>query len=1067
MKKNKGSRGAVSVFLVMILVPCIVVSSVFVDLGRVHMSKSMAASSSDLALNSLMTNYDADLSEWYGMAASCQTIEEFYEGSAQFFLRTLSSQGLSEEEIILLSDYYADATSDDTIYDFLKMETQTAPSDMISAVDGANLTNAAFLKDQVVEFMKYRAPIEMTMGIIDRLQNDGSVMDALDCDENKELVENKTEYYEAEGELLAAALNSYIAIFDYYSSARAYGLTNDKLNGYVDKLTDYRNVYFEIHKYYVTNLCNTSGLERFNRTTKTLPSAASASSVASRSETVDGVTTYYIDATKINNLLGNLNTKIGEFDTAKNNLANDATVVALMNNLPGNGATQANAMQWWVRMNSAVSGYTSAINTKANEMLNAYAAVLAIDSCELEEGTGTGWQTTRNSYVSTTSSRVSTYLTAGVTSTTDGYLKAVKKLEEISSANYGRKSADNLYVEVDGEHKNLGGALAHIQTKLSAMRTELQGYVDLLDIAIDGNEHTIGIPKEDEVKSLDKLLQLANTYDEKKNNWSSTADASTTTMGEENRTEIADIERVCEELNETAVNTLKTRLTNIRSQIKAVISGIDSLKYGNKKLREISAYSTFASKADDKVYATALGLTNQELTDYATTTFDQLFTPGTNPVMTLSHTGDANYNPEIDPISRQVSTPELFVYFQTKFGGVSKQEVDKKKKELSDGETAGENKAKEAKEKGRYHGGGTDIAKDFSGNEQFNIADGAFSSIIDLFDCLYHLDLNGIRDDLYVTCYMMEMFSYATYENEGLYHLLEDDDQKELTLDNYGTKYATVMGDSADDEKKWLSEAFTDYYNKSLTNNMINKNNNAAYCAEVEYILYGGRDGKGNDDNVKSVYNNIYGIRYALNLVSGFANFWSGTNSTAAAIELIASTIFGVTGGIVPPALTKVILIPILTVFETSKDLDRLEAGFPVELYKKSHTDWWISIPSDLTSVGDFTSAMSSGAFNGPNQDKGIYYSDYLMVFVYLGLKSSAAEDMYQRMAEVIQANIRKLSGEDSYSMKKAQVYFKHEATIRVEPLMITLPIFNGFDNNMDTKTDWCTYKISTVRGYS
>ena len=110
---------------------------------------------------------------------------------------------------------------------------------------------------------------------------------------------------------------------------------------------------------------------------------------------------------------------------------------------------------------------------------------------------------------------------------------------------------------------------------------------------------------------------------------------------------------------------------------------------------------------------------------------------------------------------------------------------------------------------------------------------------------------------------------------------------------------------------------------------------------------------------------------------------------------------------------------------------------------------------------------MSSGAFSGPNQDNGIFYSDYLMVFVYLGLKSDSAEDMYQRMAEVIQANIRKLSGDNTYSMKKAQVYFKLEATVRVKPLMITLPIFNDYDNNMDTKTDWCTYKISTVRGYS
>ena len=63
---------------------------------------------------------------------------------------------------------------------------------------------------------------------------------------------------------------------------------------------------------------------------------------------------------------------------------------------------------------------------------------------------------------------------------------------------------------------------------------------------------------------------------------------------------------------------------------------------------------------------------------------------------------------------------------------------------------------------------------------------------------------------------------------------------------------------------------------------------------------------------------------------------------------------------------------------------------------------------------------------------------------------------------------MRKLIGSDStYSMSKCQVYFKLEATIRVKPLMITMPIFNDYENNMDTATDWCTYTISTVRGYN
>ena len=105
MKKRDFQKGAVSVFLVIILIPCIVISGIFVDLSRVKLSQGVATSSADLALNSLMANYDKDLSEFYGLMGSCQNIEDFYEESAQFFLQALYSQGLSADDAESLMAY--------------------------------------------------------------------------------------------------------------------------------------------------------------------------------------------------------------------------------------------------------------------------------------------------------------------------------------------------------------------------------------------------------------------------------------------------------------------------------------------------------------------------------------------------------------------------------------------------------------------------------------------------------------------------------------------------------------------------------------------------------------------------------------------------------------------------------------------------------------------------------------------------------------------------------------------------------------------------------------------------
>lgn len=1076
MNMSKKTRGAVSVFLVLILVPCIVVTSVFVDIGRVSMSKSMANSSADLALNSLMTNYDADLSEWYGLVASCQNIDEFYEVSAGYFLRTLSSQGLSDDEIYLLSDYYANATNDDTIYDLLQMECLTEKSQIVKGVSGANLSNATMIKDQVVEYMKYRAPIELTTSLIERLQNDSTVTEAIEADENTPLVDSKTEYYEAEGELLAAAFNSYVAIYDYYNEARANDITNEKLIDYSNKINGYKNVYFNIHKLMITNLYNTSGLSRYTRVAYPIDNYKNSypytsGEVYSRKETVDGVDHYYIDGSKITTLLDTLETEIEDFNDAKTNFNNAAS--SLMGKLPGTGNNDSNVIQWWVQMNNAVNAasgvnHTSKVKTASQNMLKAYSKALAIKDCELGNEIPEDWETRLNELTSDVVELQGKYLKAGITDNSDAYLKAVKKLEEVSAANYGNLSSANLYVTVDGQNLSIDQAIPHVKTSLSTIRSSLKGCVDFLDIAIDGNMDDDDVEEHDKVRSLDELLTLANNYNSALTTWSNTADSTSTTMATKDQEEIANIEQVCQEINEEAVRTLKTRLKNIRSQLKLIIAVVDDMTYGLRTVRNISDYSSFKQAASSKVSTSGIKLKNSELQSYAESTFSELFLPDGDPIFILEHTSDSKYNPKIDPVTKQVDTPGLFVYFHEEFQGMSKQDVTEKQEELDGGEAEGDAAKDAAKNKNRYNGGGSEITKEYSGDKTFSLADGAISGVVDLFSSLINLDITNIRDDLYVTSYIMNMFSYATYENEGLYSLI--DDPTTLTLSNYSTEYqkTTIQGNEST-LGTWLSTNPKDSFNKSLTNKMINKSNNAAYCAEVEYILYGGRADKGNSENVKSVYSNIYGIRYALNLVSGFQHFWKPNNGTGAAIEVVARTIQAATSGIIPAELTKVILIPILTIFETSKDLDRLEAGFPVELYKSDDSNWWIRVPdgSSVTSVGGLTS-LFKGAFNGPNTNKGIFYSDYLTVFVYLGLKGSAAEDMYQRMAEVIQTNMGKKIGENSgYTLSKAQVYFQLEAKIKVKPLMITMPIFNDYQNNMDTKTDWCTYTIKTVRGYS
>ena len=58
----------------------------------------------------------------------------------------------------------------------------------------------------------------------------------MESDENEDLVKDKQEFYEAEGELLTAAFYSYWAIRGYYDSASSVGYNTAKLQQYADMI---------------------------------------------------------------------------------------------------------------------------------------------------------------------------------------------------------------------------------------------------------------------------------------------------------------------------------------------------------------------------------------------------------------------------------------------------------------------------------------------------------------------------------------------------------------------------------------------------------------------------------------------------------------------------------------------------------------------------------------------------------------------------------------------------------------------------------------------------------------
>ena len=63
----KNTKGAVTVFVTLLLIPAILVSGTAVDLARIHTARSVLQDANQLAANSVLTQYNALLNDLYGL----------------------------------------------------------------------------------------------------------------------------------------------------------------------------------------------------------------------------------------------------------------------------------------------------------------------------------------------------------------------------------------------------------------------------------------------------------------------------------------------------------------------------------------------------------------------------------------------------------------------------------------------------------------------------------------------------------------------------------------------------------------------------------------------------------------------------------------------------------------------------------------------------------------------------------------------------------------------------------------------------------------------------------------
>lgn len=204
-------RGAISVFLVIVLVPMLVMSATMVDVSRVNLGNAMAVSAGDLTANTVLTNYDYQLKKMYGLLASSNNTKDFLDKMEGFYCDTIMAGGIDKDTAATWAKQLRGSVSSTDLQN-IAVEENSFKLNVLQGKNGS-LMNPAITKTQIVNFMKYRGPVNMGTSIFDAVSLFKSMGKKTD------MVEKKNEYYEEHAKIIEECQKARDCIGNYEMSS--------------------------------------------------------------------------------------------------------------------------------------------------------------------------------------------------------------------------------------------------------------------------------------------------------------------------------------------------------------------------------------------------------------------------------------------------------------------------------------------------------------------------------------------------------------------------------------------------------------------------------------------------------------------------------------------------------------------------------------------------------------------------------------------------------------------------------------------------------------------------------
>ncbi|MDD5923179.1 MAG: DUF5702 domain-containing protein [Clostridia bacterium] len=905
-------KGSISLFLSIILLPTLTFTGLMVDSANLALSKSMVENAGELTTNAALANYDTVLKDVYGLLAMSQVGEKSVD-AGNYFANTMQAQNLMASVTSAVSGLNQD------MKDFIGIEEDKSVNynsnflnvsyDNFDAIGvaGSSLRNYKILKNQIVEFMKYRGPAEIAMDLFASTGSFGEV------DAKVDVTAAKTTVDATKGELGTVCRVLYTAIEVYDKRVESFKAAEKEWATKVNELNESMRL---ANEYLITWVVNAPdmGSVRFMEF-----------------DPDEDLEKYELEDADVSLPSQDLSSVKLSFESSIRSCRDRMTSLQeKMNTYDSLSSSEKRRffddyLKFYEDLKLAMTCYKT-INAELD------------DDCLLTQE-----QNESNSDFKSRVKKAREETAVWLTVTANTLLEDVYKFS-ISSQGYIANYRQTVQ-EYENKAQQEYNSVIEIYAKYYLGVANLTG----LDPKTGGPLLKYFLIKSTEFKqrvshgsNYDYMLMLCNSVQEKFNQLKT--DNNNLRIQNEKYGEATSKDAYYQEMSgEISKNDVTfdiNDLQELREQIvanqnyveKGIATKFNSYIFYGKELINLTTFDKF-KKALESKFKNDSEFNPENYDVY----FDQYF-PQKFETQKVAET-DTCFLKRIDEGGKvfggkTFNVPAFYAYLVTRFSGyTSESKIDEEVTE-SASEISNE------------------VVEEVSKDEVPNVYSmDVFSSLNTQGGDLNLIDISGVSDDS--STGILRMFSSMATKVKGIFQMFKNG-WGGLADNLLVTEYAFQNFSFATmDKLKEKENGGKDFQTPTLLN--INSKNNKIYGCEIEYILEGYRGQKGSkpkwwqfwkdevkadgpEKNVKIVKSQIFLLRFVLNSIFAFTSNTLRTQTEAPAQALSVAC-----WGAVPASVWQVILELILSLCETSRDLSKLMDGEEMPVYKTDDT-WFFKL---------------------------------------------------------------------------------------------------------------------------